>query len=81
MRFAPGARTGWHKHAVGQTLDVTDGLGLIQSRDGKIIEIRPGDTIQTPQRRSPTDEPCRSALSGGFDVGAVDDVFSFRAGG
>lgn len=47
VRFAPGARNAWHCHAVGQTLHVTEGLGLIQSRGGKVIEIRPGDTIHT----------------------------------
>ncbi|WP_446213566.1 cupin domain-containing protein [Micromonospora sp. IBSANI012] len=41
-------RRAWHSHAVGQTLHVTDGVGLIQSRGGEIIEIRPGDTIYTP---------------------------------
>jgi quercetin dioxygenase-like cupin family protein len=48
VRFAPCARTAWHSHALGQTLHVTDGIGLIQSRGGKIIEIRPGDIIYTP---------------------------------
>jgi quercetin dioxygenase-like cupin family protein len=48
VRFTPGARTAWHRHAVGQTLHVTDGVGLIQARGGKVIEIRPGDTIETP---------------------------------
>ena len=48
MRFAPCARTAWHCHAVGQTLHVTDGIGLVQSRGGKVIEIRPSDTIYTP---------------------------------
>lgn len=28
VRFTPGARTNWHRHAVGQTLHVTDGVGL-----------------------------------------------------
>jgi quercetin dioxygenase-like cupin family protein len=28
VRFAPGARNNWHSHAVGQTLHVTDGVGL-----------------------------------------------------
>jgi quercetin dioxygenase-like cupin family protein len=49
VRFAPGARNAWHRHAVGQTLHVTEGRGLIQSRGGEIIEIGPGDTIHTPQ--------------------------------
>jgi quercetin dioxygenase-like cupin family protein len=48
VRFAPGARTAWHSHAVGQTLHVTEGAGLIQSRGGEVVEIRPGDTIHTP---------------------------------
>lgn len=32
----------------GQTLHVTEGRGLVQSRGGEVIEIRPGDTIYTP---------------------------------
>lgn len=48
VRFAPGAHTAWHSHANGQTLHVTEGRGLVQSRGGEVIEIRPGDTIYTP---------------------------------
>lgn len=48
VRFAPGARNAWHAHALGQTLRVIDGVGRIQARGGRIMEIRPGDTIQTP---------------------------------
>ncbi len=48
VRFAPGARNAWHSHAVGQTVHVTDGRGLIQARGGDVIEIRPGDTVYTP---------------------------------
>lgn len=48
VRFAPGAHTAWHRHANGQTLHVTDGTGLVQSRGGEIIEMRQGDTIYTP---------------------------------
>jgi Aldo/keto reductase family len=33
VRFAPGARTNWHSHALGQTLHVTDGVGLVGTRD------------------------------------------------
>jgi quercetin dioxygenase-like cupin family protein len=32
VRFTPAARTAWHAHAVGQTLYVTEGKGLVQSR-------------------------------------------------
>ena len=35
-------------HAVGQTLHVTEGVGLVQARGGEVTEIRPGDTIYTP---------------------------------
>ena len=48
VRFAPGARTAWHTHALGQTLYVTEGLGLVQSRGGEVIELRPGDVVWTP---------------------------------
>ena len=48
VRFAPCARTAWHSHASGQTLHVTDGVGLIQSRGGDVQVIRPGDVIWTP---------------------------------
>jgi quercetin dioxygenase-like cupin family protein len=48
VRFAPGARTAWHSHALGQTLHVTDGVGLVQSRGGEVLVIRPGDVIHTP---------------------------------
>jgi quercetin dioxygenase-like cupin family protein len=48
VRFTPGARTNWHSHALGQTLHCTDGLGLVVSRDGTVIRMRPGDTVWTP---------------------------------
>jgi quercetin dioxygenase-like cupin family protein len=48
VRFAPGARNAWHRHAVGQAVHVTEGRGLIQSRSGEVVEIRPGDTVWTP---------------------------------
>jgi quercetin dioxygenase-like cupin family protein len=48
VRFTPGARTAWHAHALGQTLYVTDGQGLVQSRGGAIVAIRSGDIVETP---------------------------------
>jgi quercetin dioxygenase-like cupin family protein len=48
VRFTPGARTNWHSHAVGQTLHVTDGIGLVVARDGTVIRMRPGDIVWTP---------------------------------
>jgi quercetin dioxygenase-like cupin family protein len=48
VRFAPGAHNAWHAHALGQTLHVTEGVGLIQARGGQVLQIRAGDTIHTP---------------------------------
>lgn len=48
VRFSPGARTAWHSHAMGQTLHVTEGVALMQSRGGEIIEVHPGQTVYTP---------------------------------
>jgi len=48
VRFTPAARTAWHSHAVGQTLYVTEGIGLHQPRGGEIEEIRAGDIVYTP---------------------------------
>ncbi|WP_036509309.1 cupin domain-containing protein [Nocardia aobensis] len=46
VRFAPGARTRWHRHPVGQVLVVTDGAGLVQRRGGPVEAIRTGDTVR-----------------------------------
>ena len=48
VRFAPGARNAWHAHAVGQTVHVTDGVGLIQARGREALRIQAGDTVWTP---------------------------------
>lgn len=44
VRFSPGARTAWHTHPHGQTIYVTDGIGLVATRDG-VSEVRPGDVV------------------------------------
>lgn len=50
VHFSPGARTAWHSHEGGQTLYVTEGKGLVQSRGDRLTEIHPGDVIYTPDR-------------------------------
>jgi len=45
VHFTPGARTAWHTHPHGQTLWVTEGLGLCQRRGGSVELIRPGDSV------------------------------------
>jgi quercetin dioxygenase-like cupin family protein len=45
VHFTPGARTAWHTHPCGQTIWVTEGIGLCQRRGGPIEVIRPGDRV------------------------------------
>ena len=45
VTFSPGARTRWHTHPAGQTIIITQGLGLVQRDGGPIEEVRPGDVI------------------------------------
>lgn len=48
VRFTPGARTAWHSHARGQTLHITQGVALIGTRDGGVVEVHPGQSVYTP---------------------------------
>lgn len=48
VHFAPGARTAWHTHPLGQTLHVTQGAGLICRRGEAPQPIRAGDTVWIP---------------------------------
>ncbi len=45
VTFAPGARTHWHTHPLGQTLHVLSGFGRAQCDGGRVQELRPGDTV------------------------------------
>jgi quercetin dioxygenase-like cupin family protein len=45
VHFTPGARTAWHTHPHGQTIWVTEGIGLCQREGGSIEVIRPGDRV------------------------------------
>ena len=45
VHFTLGARTAWHTHPNGQTIYVTEGIGLCQRRGGPIEVIRPGDRV------------------------------------
>jgi len=48
VRFSPGARTASHSHALGQALHVTEGLDVVQTRDGQVLTMHPGDTVVSP---------------------------------
>jgi quercetin dioxygenase-like cupin family protein len=45
VHFTPAARTAWHTHPLGQTIYITEGIGLCQRRGGPIEVIRPGDRV------------------------------------
>ncbi|MGA5699848.1 (R)-mandelonitrile lyase [Peterkaempfera bronchialis] len=48
VRFTPGARTNWHSHALGQVLYITDGVGLVGTRDGKVVRVSAGESLKCP---------------------------------
>lgn len=48
VTFAPGGRTNWHTHAVGQILYVLSGAGRYQLEGEPVREILPGDTVIIP---------------------------------
>ena len=43
----PISRTAWHSHGLGQTLYIVEGIALVQSRGGEIIEAYPGPQTVT----------------------------------
>lgn len=45
-RFEPGARTTWHRHPLGQVIQVLEGEGRAQVAGGPLDVIRPGDTVR-----------------------------------
>ncbi|MDE3025570.1 MAG: cupin domain-containing protein [Acidobacteriota bacterium] len=45
VHFTPGARTAWHTHPHGQTIWVTEGVGLCGREGGPAEVIRPGDRV------------------------------------
>ena len=48
VTFAPGARTAWHTHPLGQTLYVVAGVGRFAVRCRPVEEIRAGDVVRIP---------------------------------
>ncbi len=79
VTFAPGGRTNWHTHAVGQILYVLSGVGRYQMEGGPVEEIRPGDTVVIPPKTrhwhgaAPDQMMCHLALSESDDTGAATD--------
>lgn len=46
VTFTPGARSHWHKHAAGQILLVTEGVGYYQEKGQPIRLLRQGEVVQ-----------------------------------
>jgi len=46
VRFAPNARTRWHRHPLGQVLVVTEGTALVRRRGGAVESVSVGDTVR-----------------------------------
>lgn len=78
VTFEPGARTAWHTHPLGQTLIITSGSGRVQSWDGPIEEVHPGDVVRfAPGEKhwhgaSPTTAMTHIAIQEALDGEAVD---------
>jgi quercetin dioxygenase-like cupin family protein len=47
VRFDAGGRTAWHAHERGQLLICINGFGYVGTRDGDVIELRPGVSAWT----------------------------------
>ena len=46
--FAPGSRTFWHSHGLGQVLLIVAGQGYVATRDGRRINVSGGDIVVVP---------------------------------
>lgn len=48
VNFAPGARTAWHTHPLGQLLVITEGEAWVQREGGPKETVGVGDTVWFP---------------------------------
>ena len=48
VAFEAAARTAWHTHPLGQTLIVTQGVGLVQQQGQPALAMRVGDVVSIP---------------------------------
>lgn len=77
VQFTPGSRSAWHRHPAGRVLHVTEGVGVVRSRDGERQEIRAGDT--TPTGASAAGQRLRPPHHGG-PAGLTDRTAPGRGG-
>ena len=48
VTFEAGARTAWHRHPLGQTLIISEGVGWTQIEGGPKLEFHAGDILWCP---------------------------------
>jgi quercetin dioxygenase-like cupin family protein len=73
VHFAPGARTAWHSHPLGQSLFVTEGIGYVQSRGGEVQVIKPGDRVYVEPGEEHWHGACPTRLMVHVAINEVDD--------
>jgi quercetin dioxygenase-like cupin family protein len=67
VHFAPGARTHWHTHPLGQTIHVLAGVGRAQRAGGPVETIDAGTTVYV----EPGEDHWHGAAPGTFMTHAV----------
>ena len=73
VHFTPGARTRWHTHPHGQTIWVTEGVCLCQSRGGMVDVMRAGDRAFFEPARSTGTAPRQTGSQRTSQLAEVDD--------
>lgn len=73
VHFAPGARTHWHWHPVGQTLYGTGGVGLVVTRAGEVLTLEPGRTVWIPPREEHWHGATKDSLMSHLAVQEADE--------
>ncbi len=49
VRFEPGGKTKWHRHAFEQALYIVEGRGILATEKEGEVEVGPGDIVVIPQ--------------------------------
>lgn len=78
VTFAPGARSAWHTHPLGQVLIITAGTGRVQMDGGPIQVVHAGDVVIIPAHvkhwhgAAPDSSMSHIAIQDNLDGNAVD---------
>jgi quercetin dioxygenase-like cupin family protein len=78
VTFAPGARSAWHTHPLGQVLIITAGTGRVQMKGGPIQVVHAGDVVIIPAHvkhwhgAAPESSMSHIAIQDNLDGDAVD---------